>query len=103
MPSIVLRATPFGETSSVVTLLTRDCGKLRALAKGAWRPKSSFDGALDLLSTCQVLVLRKTSGGLDLLTEAFLENRFRVGGSYRAFLNIRRNYHIPCHYYYSGR
>lgn len=84
--AIVLRATPFGETSSVVTLLTRDCGKLRALAKGAWRPKSSFDGALDLLSNCQVLVLRKSSGGLDLVTEAFLEHRFRVGRSRAAFL-----------------
>ncbi|MFM8890796.1 MAG: DNA repair protein RecO [Planctomycetia bacterium] len=84
--AIVLRATPFGDTSSVVTLLTRDCGKLRALAKGAWRPKSSFDGALDLLSNCQVLVLRKSSGGLDLVTEAFLEHRFRVGRSRAAFL-----------------
>jgi DNA repair protein RecO (recombination protein O) len=84
--AIVIRAVPFGETSSVVSLFCREFGKVRALAKGAWRPKSGFDGALDLLSTCQVLVLRKTSGGLDLLTEAFLENRFRVVGSYRAFL-----------------
>jgi DNA repair protein RecO (recombination protein O) len=84
--AIVIRTIPFGETSSVVSLFCREFGKVRALAKGAWRPKSGFDGALDLLSTCQVLVLRKSSGGLDLLTEAFLENRFRVGGSYRAFL-----------------
>ena len=84
--AIVIRTTPFGETSSVVTLLTRQCGKLRALAKGAWRPKSGFDGALDLLSNCQVLVLRKSTGGLDLVTEAFLEHRFRVGRSRAAFL-----------------
>ena len=79
--AIVLRAVPFGETSAVVTLYCRDLGKVRALAKGAWRPKSGFDGGLDLLSTSQVLVLRRTSGGLDLLTEACLENRFRVGAS----------------------
>ena len=84
--AIVIRTVPFGETSSVVTLYCREFGKVRALAKGAWRPKSGFDGGLDLLSTCQVLVLRKSSGGLDLLTEACLENRFRVGGSYAAFL-----------------
>ena len=76
--AVVIRAAPFGETSSVVTLFTREFGKLRALAKGAWRPKSAFDGALDLLSVCKVLVLRKSRGGLDLLTEAFLERRFRV-------------------------
>ncbi len=76
--AIVLRTVPFGETSCVVTLLTREFGKLRGLAKGAWRPKSGFDAALDLLSICEVLVLRKSSGGLDLVTEASLERRFRV-------------------------
>jgi len=84
--AIVIRTFPFGDTSSVVTLFTREFGKLRALAKGAWRPKSGFDAALDLLSTCQVLVLLKSSGGLDLLTEACLEHRFRVGRSVAAFL-----------------
>lgn len=77
--ALVLRAIPFGETSAIVTLLTRDHGKVRGLAKGAWRPKSSFDAALDLLSVCQVLVLRRSASSLDLLTEAFLEQRFRVG------------------------
>jgi len=84
--ALVIRTVPFGETSSVVTVYCREFGKLRALAKGAWRPKSSFDGGLDLLSTSQVLVLRKSSGGLDLLTEAALENRFRVGTSLAAVL-----------------
>lgn len=32
--ALVLGATPFGETSSVVALFTREIGKLRALAKG---------------------------------------------------------------------
>lgn len=76
--AVVLKTSPFGETSSVVTLMTRECGKLRGLAKGAWRPKAGFDAALDLLSTCEVLVLRKSSGGLHLVTEASLERRFRV-------------------------
>lgn len=79
--AIVIRTVPFSETSCVVTLFTREFGKLRALAKGAWRPKSAFDAALDLLSICQVLVLCKSSGGLDLLTEARLDHRFRVGAS----------------------
>jgi DNA repair protein RecO (recombination protein O) len=82
--AIVIRAVAFGETSSVVTLFTRRFGKLRGLAKGAWRPKSGFDGGLDLLSTSEVLVLRKSSGALDVLTEASLEHRFRVGTSLAA-------------------
>ena len=84
--AIVIRTFPFGDTSCVVTLFTREFGKLRALAKGAWRPKSGFDAALDLLSICQVLVHRKSSGALDLVTEACLEHRFRVGRSQAAFL-----------------
>ncbi|MFM1996495.1 MAG: hypothetical protein RLZZ111_882 [Planctomycetota bacterium] len=84
--AIVLRTFPFGESSCVVSLYTREHGKLRALAKGAWRPKGSFDAALDLLSTCQVLVLRKSSDSLDLLTEATLEHRFRVGHSLASYL-----------------
>jgi len=83
--AIVIRSSPFGDSSAVVTLFSREFGKLRALAKGAWRPKGAFDAALDLLSICQVLVLRKSAGGLDLLTEASLEHRFRVGGSVAAF------------------
>jgi len=82
--ALVLRSTPFGDTSCVLTLYCRELGKVRGLAKGAWRPKSRFDGALDLLSACEVLVLRKTSGGLDLVTEASLESRFRVGTSLAA-------------------
>lgn len=83
--AVVLQAVPFGETSCVVTLLTRELGKVRALAKGAWRPKGPFDGGLDLLSTCEVIVLRRVSGGLDLLTEACLLSRFRIGTSLPAF------------------
>ena len=77
--ALVLRARPFGETSAIITLLTREIGKVRGLAKGAWRPKSKFDAALDLLSICQVLVIHRSSGNLDLFTEAFLEHRFRIG------------------------
>ena len=84
--AIVIRTFPFGDSSCVVTLFTREYGKLRALAKGAWRPKSGFDAALDLLSICQVLVFRKSTDALDLVTEACLEHRFRVGRSQAAFL-----------------
>jgi DNA repair protein RecO (recombination protein O) len=75
--ALVLRAVEFSETSSVVTLFTRDFGKIRGLAKGARRPKGPFESALDLLSLCRLVFLRKSSEALDLLTEAKLERRFR--------------------------
>ncbi|HUS40023.1 MAG TPA: recombination protein O N-terminal domain-containing protein, partial [Pirellulales bacterium] len=67
--AIVLRSIDFSETSSVVTFYTRECGKLGALAKGARRLKNPFDSALDVLTRCRIVFLRKSSGGLDLLTE----------------------------------
>ena len=76
--AIVLRVVEFSETSCVVTLFTRDFGKVSALAKGARRPKSPFEAALDLLAVCRVVFLRKSADLLDLLTEAKLERRFRA-------------------------
>ena len=76
--AIVLRVVAFSETSCVVMLFTRDFGKVNALAKGARRPKSPFEAALDLLAVCRVVFLRKSADVLDLLTEAKLERRFRA-------------------------
>ena len=70
----------FSESSCVVTLFTRDFGKITGLAKGARRPKGPFESALDLLSIVRLMVIRKSSDALDLLTEAKLEQRFRASG-----------------------
>jgi DNA repair protein RecO (recombination protein O) len=78
--AIVLRVVPFSETSSIVTLFTREFGKLSGLAKGARRPKGPFESALDLLARCRVVFLPKSSQALCLLTEAKLSRRFRPPG-----------------------
>src|SRR5207237_5639330 len=81
MPSIkatglVLRTTDWSESSRIATLWTREFGKVRGLAKGGRRLKSNFESALDLLNVCSIVLLRKSSGGLDLLTEARIVERF---------------------------
>jgi DNA repair protein RecO (recombination protein O) len=78
--ALVLRTVEFSETSLVVTLFTREFGKLGALAKGARRLKSPFESALDLLALCRIVFLHKSSDVLDLLTEAKLLRRFRPAG-----------------------
>ncbi len=75
--AIVIRLADFSESSRVITLFSREFGKLSALAKGAKRLKGPFDAALDLLSRCRIVFIRKSSGSLDLLTEARLVTRFR--------------------------
>jgi len=75
-PALVIRSVDVFETSKVLTLFSRELGKVSALAKGARRLKSPFQAALDLLSVCDIVVLHKASEALDLLTEAALEERF---------------------------
>jgi DNA repair protein RecO (recombination protein O) len=77
--AIVLRLFPFSESSCVVSLFTRDFGKQSVLAKGAWRQRSPFEGALDLLSICRVVFIPKAGDALGILTEAKLVERFRAG------------------------
>jgi len=88
----VLRTIEFSETSLIVTLLTREFGRISAIAKGARRPKGPFEGSLDLLSVCRVVVIRKPHAGLDLLTEAKLHRRFR--GAERSMERTNAGYHV---------
>jgi DNA repair protein RecO (recombination protein O) len=74
--ALVLRTTDWSESSRIATLWTREFGKVRALAKGGRRLKSNFESALDLLTVCGIVFLRKSSGSLDLLTEAQVVTRY---------------------------
>jgi DNA repair protein RecO (recombination protein O) len=73
---LVVRTTDWSETSRIATIWTRELGKVRVLAKGGRRLKSNFESALDLLTLCSIVLLRKSSGTLDLLTEAQVVRRF---------------------------
>jgi DNA repair protein RecO (recombination protein O) len=90
---IVLRTVEFSETSLVVTIFTREHGKIGVIAKGARRPKAPFESALDLLAVCRIVFLRKSFETLDILTEAKLVRRFRpradnLSGLYAAYYVI---------------
>ena len=90
--ALVLRAIDFSETSAIVTLFTREFGKISGMAKGARRPKGPFEHALDLLGQCRIVFLRKSPGTLDLLTEAKLERRFRPRG--RDLASLYAGYYV---------
>ena len=90
--AIILRVIEFSETSCVVTLFTEDFGKVGALAKGARRPKSPFEGAIDLLALARIVLIRKSSDSLDLLTEAKLDRRFRAAE--RSLARLHAGYYV---------
>jgi DNA repair protein RecO (recombination protein O) len=90
--ALVLRSVAWSETSLVVTLWTRDFGKISAIAKGARRLKSPFESALDLLSFSSVVFLAKSGDSLDVLTEAKLQRRFR--SAQRGLLPLYCGYYV---------
>lgn len=74
--ALVIRTSDWSETSRIATMWTREFGKVRVLAKGGRRLRSNFEVALDLLTVCSIVLLRKNTSGLELLTEARVEERF---------------------------
>jgi DNA repair protein RecO (recombination protein O) len=90
--AIVLRTIDFSETSLVVTLFTREFGKIGALAKGARRLKNPFESALDVLTLCRIVFLHKSSEALDLVTEAKVLRRFRPAG--RSLADLYAAYYV---------
>jgi DNA repair protein RecO (recombination protein O) len=56
--AIVLRRLDYGEADRIVTLLTREHGKFKAIAKGARRSKARNGSALDLFSRSRMMLAK---------------------------------------------
>ena len=71
--AIVLREHDWSETSQLVTLLTREHGKVRGLAKGSRRTSpgsvARFSGGFDLLTRGQVIARTRPTTELAQVTE----------------------------------
>ncbi len=67
--AICIRTTDYSETSQIVTLFTRAAGKISAIAKGSKRPKSAFDGPLEVFSYGQIVFSDSSRERLATLTE----------------------------------
>lgn len=72
--AVVLRRLSLGETDRIVTLFTRDQGKLNAIAKGARGPRSRLGGATEPF-TCFEGMLSQGQN-LDVLTQAQVRKPF---------------------------
>ena len=68
--AIVLRSIQYGETSRIVTLFTKEKGKVAAMARGALRPKSRFGSALQPMSYVQAVLYWKASRQVQTLSES---------------------------------
>ena len=76
-PAIVLATLRYSDSSKIVRLATRDLGVQSAIAKGAFRPRSKFGAALQVLSDGQAQLYIKEGRELQTLG-AFDLSKLRV-------------------------
>ena len=82
--ALLLRRTPYGESSLIVHVLTRSSGRVELIAKGAHRPKSRFCGVLDWFDTLSLeWTPSRVPGELGTLRTGQLVQRRRAAGSRR--------------------
>jgi DNA repair protein RecO (recombination protein O) len=67
--AICIRTVDFSETSQVVTFFTKATGKVTAIAKGSKRPKSAFDGPIEMFAVGDVVFSDRRTDKLATLTE----------------------------------
>lgn len=66
----VIRKMPFRETSWMVTLFTRESGKIKGIVKGARKLKSKLLSAFELLTYLNVVFYERAKSNLHLVSDA---------------------------------
>jgi DNA repair protein RecO (recombination protein O) len=83
--AVVLRTYPLREADLVVSFFTRDCGKLRGVARRARRPKSAFGAGLERLSHVRIAYYqRETRELVNLDSCDLIRSQFDLVSDYRA-------------------
>jgi len=67
--AICIRCVDFSESSQVVTLLSREHGKIDAIAKGSKRARSAFGGPIEIFSCGRIVFAEGRGENLATLTE----------------------------------
>ncbi|MDP2210697.1 MAG: DNA repair protein RecO [Candidatus Aquicultor sp.] len=71
---IVLRTHKLGEADRIVTILTANHGKVRAVAKGVRKTKSKFGSRLEPFTNVELVLYKGRN--LDIVTQAEINNSF---------------------------
>jgi len=72
--AIILKVTPYSETSLIVRILTQEIGKVTVIAKGARRPKSGFSAMLDPMNLVHCHFYYKDSRDIQTLKEVSISS-----------------------------
>jgi DNA repair protein RecO (recombination protein O) len=76
MKAVVLKVSDLGESDKIVTLYSRQTGKVAGIAKGAKKSKKRFSNKLEAFSLLEILYNDRGRSGLVRIVEADLLNPF---------------------------
>ena len=75
--AIVLKSLKFGDTSKIVTLYTKDYGKIKVIAKGIRKPKSRLAGTQETFFHIHIVFYKKVTTEIYLLSQAEIIRPFQ--------------------------
>ncbi|MBT8380022.1 MAG: DNA repair protein RecO [Ignavibacteria bacterium] len=76
--AVVLSKLNYGDTSSIVSLFTKEDGKFNAIAKGARSPKSKYSRIIDPVNYLSIVFYKKESREVQLISDADLINHYSI-------------------------
>ena len=75
--AFVLKSIRYGETSRIVTLFTKDFGKISAIVKGVRNNKSRLCGTMETMNYINIILYYKDNRELHLISNAEYKNSFK--------------------------
>jgi len=92
--AIVLHQRALGESDRIVTLFTRENGKLRAVAKGVRRPTSRLGGRIEPFTHARLMLARGRT--LDVIAQGLRDGAGALRHGSRAEADARAYKYCAC-------
>ncbi|MCW9706421.1 DNA repair protein RecO [Fodinibius salsisoli] len=68
--AIIFKTVDYQESSKIVTMFTREHGKIALMVRGAKKPKNKFSGLIEIGNLLDVIYYYKSSRSVQILSEA---------------------------------
>jgi DNA repair protein RecO (recombination protein O) len=75
---VVLRSIPYMESSNILTLFTKELGKIKGIAKGRRRPKSRLRIPLEILTRSELIIYIKEDREIHTIKEATVIEQYDI-------------------------
>lgn len=77
--AIIFKSVDYQESSKIVTMFTREHGKIALMVRGVKKPKSKFSGLIEIGNVLDVVYYYKASRSVQILSEAsYAEKNYKL-------------------------